>query len=606
MADGVTYPTGQQYRDALFNTDLAFQDPDLRGGEPVTDFLGMPRLISGNFASVFSIQGTDGRRWAVKCFTRHVPDRDARYRAISAFLQGISSPWKVDFEYLPNGVLCQGTWYPLLKMEWVEGTSLIPYVEAHLTDQKELTILAARFRDLVRNLLQHGIAHGDLQDGNILVLPSGGLKLIDYDGMYVPRLKAVGGSELGHPNYQSPHRSSQDWGPDMDRFSAWVVHTSLMALTLDPSLWKELHADGDEALLFHKNDFLDRHGSRARQALLASSDPVARWLAAKVDFLWSPDLAAIPPLGTGQPSKTPAPPKAAPVPAPAPAAALPDWLRHNLTVEGAASGGDPRKLAVAEAELKVAEIKRAFDELVREFDRKRSQLQNAADETRANLERQYEAIERQEADDIAAIDARLNAITDENQGELARALELFQGDYVGKRLERTKIPKYTIPGIGPETVASLAEHGILTAADFTKVSHQGGQVTVTLWDGRTVQPHGLGPHRAQALAAWRVEMEQRARAKAPVMLPKREYDAIVGRQTSSLNHRKTATSTRAEAKKAALSKTIQELNATAAKEITDLESRFNKSYVEMGANLAAARHHLESVKSQPSGVGAGI
>ncbi len=38
---------------------------------------GMPKAIGGNFASVFTIDGTDGNRWAVKCFTRPVPDLSA-------------------------------------------------------------------------------------------------------------------------------------------------------------------------------------------------------------------------------------------------------------------------------------------------------------------------------------------------------------------------------------------------------------------------------------------------------------------------------------------------------------------------------------------------
>jgi hypothetical protein len=155
MADLIRYPTGVQYREALYNTGLAFQDSALRGGEPEPDPLGMPKAISGNFASVFTINGTDGRRWAVKCFTRHVRDQSLRYQNVSRVLNEIRSPWKVDFEYLPDGVLCEGARYPVLKMEWVEATGLIPYVEAHLTDSGALADLAGRFGDLVADLSRH-------------------------------------------------------------------------------------------------------------------------------------------------------------------------------------------------------------------------------------------------------------------------------------------------------------------------------------------------------------------------------------------------------------------------------------------------------------------
>ena len=296
MAGVISYPTGLRYREALYNTRLAFQDPALRGGEPLLDPLGMPKAIGGNFASVFTVNGTDGNRWAVKCFTRHVPDLRFRYQQVSKALDRVSSPWKVQFQYLQDGVLCQGTRYPVLKMEWVEATSLVPYVEEHLADQEILADLAGKFGDLVRDLSRYGIAHGDLQHGNILVTPSGELKLIDYDGMFVPGLDALGASELGHANYQSPLRTQDTWGPDIDRFSSWVIYTSLTALALDPRLWRTLHADGDETLLFHKNDFTDRDGSRVRYALANSSEVRLREIARDIEFLWAPDLAAIPSL----------------------------------------------------------------------------------------------------------------------------------------------------------------------------------------------------------------------------------------------------------------------------------------------------------------------
>jgi hypothetical protein len=297
MADTTTYPTGVQYREALFNTGISFRDPELRGGQPVLDPLGMPKAISGNFASVFTIRGTDGRRWAVKCFTRNVRDQAIRYEAVSKTLRKVGSQWKVEFQYLPEGVLCQGAWYPALKMEWVDATGLLPYIQDHLSDHAKLAALAGRFADLVRDLSLNGIAHGDLQHGNILVTPSGDLKLVDYDGMFVPGLEALGASEFGHPNYQSPLRTRATWGPDIDRFSSWVIYASLTALALDPALWSTLHADGDEALLFHQSDFADRAGSRARFALARSSVPQLREIASDIDFLWAPDLTVVPPLG---------------------------------------------------------------------------------------------------------------------------------------------------------------------------------------------------------------------------------------------------------------------------------------------------------------------
>ena len=336
MADQISYPTAVEYRESLYNTSLAFLDPALRGGEPVVDQLGMPKPISGNFASVFTIKGTDGRRWAVKCFTRHVPDQALRYDQISRALAGVRSPWKVDFQYLPDGVLCQGTRYPALKMEWVEATGLLPYVEEHLTDRDTLGGLAGKFSDLVRDLSEYGIAHGDLQHGNILVTPSGEMKLVDYDGMFVPGLYSLGASEKGHANYQSPLRTMASWGPDIDRFSSWVIYTSLSALALDPMLWQALHANGDEALLFHQADFSDRDNSRVRYAFANSSVPKLREIAQDIDFLWATDLATIPPLET-----IAAPVSSQPAHGAAPVyengATGTDWLRQHHAAAGLTS-----------------------------------------------------------------------------------------------------------------------------------------------------------------------------------------------------------------------------------------------------------------------------
>lgn len=337
MANLTRYPTGVDYQQALYNTSLAFSDPALRDGAPMLGPLGLPKAISGNFASVFTVNGTDGRRWAVKCFTRNVPDQAFRYEQVSKTLRQVSSPWKVEFQYLTDGVLCQGVWYPALKMEWVEATSLLPYVETHLYDRDALADLAEKFGDLVRDLSRHGIAHGDLQHGNILVTPSGELKLIDYDGMFVPELASRGASELGHPNYQSPLRTADHWGPDIDRFSSWVIYASLGALALDPLLWHALHADGDEALLFHQSDFSDPRGSRVRYALANSSTARLRQTARNIDFLWAADLAAIPPL---EMILDPARPPAARKPA------IPDqgtrtgieWLRQHQSAAGMPAG----------------------------------------------------------------------------------------------------------------------------------------------------------------------------------------------------------------------------------------------------------------------------
>ncbi|WP_428940420.1 hypothetical protein [Fontivita pretiosa] len=138
-------------------------------------------------------------------------------------------------------------------MEWVQGQPLIAFIEKHLGDRSALLSLARRWVEMVKALQRASIAHGDLQHGNVLIA-EGQLRLIDYDGMYVPALSGEGSHEVGHRNYQHPLRSEADFGPYVDNFSAWVVYVSLVALAVDPTLWQRFRG-GDECLLFRREDF---------------------------------------------------------------------------------------------------------------------------------------------------------------------------------------------------------------------------------------------------------------------------------------------------------------------------------------------------------------
>lgn len=265
----MTFPSGGAYVDALQDTRRCFVDPELVGCTIRTDRFGLPRPISGNFASVFTADTTTGRRLAIKCFTRDVPDQQDRFREIEAALRDVPARWKVEFRYVETGVLVQGKPYPVLVMEWIEAKQLITWIEDRLRtgDRAALGRLADGFARLVASLEAAGLAHGDLQHGNLLVTARGELKLIDYDGMYVPALRDRPAMELGQPNYQHPRRAASDYGPWLDRFSARVIHLSLAALAADPTLWYRLHKPGGEYLLLQKYDLEDPASSPALASL---------------------------------------------------------------------------------------------------------------------------------------------------------------------------------------------------------------------------------------------------------------------------------------------------------------------------------------------------
>jgi hypothetical protein len=266
------FPTGADYMEALQHPAACFPgDPELAGGQVELTPLGLPRAISGNFASVFKVEGASGRLYAVRCFTRWFDDQAERYDAISYRLSQLKPRWAVPFDFVTDGVRVGGDRFPILKMPWADARPLLSYVEDHLWDGPALAYLAARFAALVDELSRAGVAHGDLQHGNILVAPGGDLRLVDFDGMYVPALRGRGSNELGHRNYQHPGRRRDEFGPDIDRFPSWVVYASLAAVSVDPVLWGRLDG-GDECLLFREQDFAAPDRSEALAALEATGD----------------------------------------------------------------------------------------------------------------------------------------------------------------------------------------------------------------------------------------------------------------------------------------------------------------------------------------------
>jgi hypothetical protein len=104
-----------------------------------------------------------------------------------------------------------------------------------------------------------GIAHGDIQNLNVIVVGTD-LRLIDYDGMYVPPLQIGSGTEFGHKHFQHPDRSAKDFGPQMDRFSFIAVDVSLHALMVDPTLHARFR-EGGETIIFKANDYVDAASS---------------------------------------------------------------------------------------------------------------------------------------------------------------------------------------------------------------------------------------------------------------------------------------------------------------------------------------------------------
>jgi pimeloyl-ACP methyl ester carboxylesterase len=293
------WPQATDYNSAVQTPAVSFCDPDLRQGRTVGDFLGLPRPHSGNFADVYQILGPDNQSWAVKCFTREVHDLHLRYQAVSEHLRHERRAFMVDFHYLGEGVRVRGQWYPVLKMRWIAGQRLNEFVSNHLEAPGLLEQMTRKWLKLARELREAGMAHGDLQHGNVLFVPGSksnslALRLIDYDGMYVPSLAPFPSGEVGHPNYQHPERlRTGGYGPEMDRFSHLVIYHALRCLTVGRRrLWERY--DNGENLLFREDDFRRPRESRLFHELWSLNDPDVRALTGHLLLASQNPLAEVP------------------------------------------------------------------------------------------------------------------------------------------------------------------------------------------------------------------------------------------------------------------------------------------------------------------------
>jgi hypothetical protein len=336
------WPDLTEYHEAVQHPQKAFADPGLKAVTLELDRFGMPKPATGGNAVVYKAREPGGflsfkKTWAVRCFLRPISDHAERYEAISRHLRKVRLPYDVNFQFLKQGIQTGSNWFPIVKMQWAEGNLLHSHIEKQLRYPAALALLRAKWVTLVRDLEDARVAHGDLQHGNILVR-GGSIQLVDYDGMWVPALKGRTATETGHRAYQHPERSGQDYGQEIDRFSALVIYLSLAALEKDATLWERFHT-GDN-LIFVREDFqqagrsaiwqqLRRIGSAHIDQLAAAMAAMVQQHPMKVSNLDGvlKNLASFK-LPTSIAASTPAQ-RVAAKPPPVPAAAAPSWMKKS-------------------------------------------------------------------------------------------------------------------------------------------------------------------------------------------------------------------------------------------------------------------------------------
>lgn len=202
------------------------------------------KVASGAFAGVFKVKDINtGKLYALRCFLNlATPQKIERVIKISEKLQNITAPWLCDLKVYRTGITISQQAYPIVLMEWTDGQMLNDYVSSIISDPYKISELQQKIVKLSHQLEELHIAHGDIQSGNILVENTSqgiNLRLVDYDPMYIPELKGKIAIEIGHSSFQHPKRNKNDYNETIDRFSFWLLLTSLEALKYDTSLWKK-------------------------------------------------------------------------------------------------------------------------------------------------------------------------------------------------------------------------------------------------------------------------------------------------------------------------------------------------------------------------------
>ncbi|MGB6531148.1 MAG: hypothetical protein WBF33_23820 [Candidatus Nitrosopolaris sp.] len=273
------WPTPLDYQEEIQYPTNCFIDPDLKFAKFKKDRYDFPLGISGNFASVYHATTRQGLHNAVRCFQRPTIDLADRYEQISVYLStlSINKPSSlVEFKYIENGIrVKQRKFYPIVEMDWVYGDPLNVFIKKHIRDKKILQDLTNKFVVVAKQLRRAHIAHGDLQHGNIIVTPHFEIKLIDYDGMYIPAFKGKRSMESGHPNYQHIQRDSSQFDENLDNFSELIIYLSLRATMIDTSLFEKYN--NLDNLIFQRADFLHPTTSELIKRLRNSNDRTTKY-----------------------------------------------------------------------------------------------------------------------------------------------------------------------------------------------------------------------------------------------------------------------------------------------------------------------------------------
>jgi hypothetical protein len=255
------YPSRNQYKEAVKNRMYPNEE---NGGYIFDPIYKNDELIisSGGNAIVFKVKDDKGE-YALKLFSGEVDGRFNRLKVISSYLDNNNDVFFTKFSFIEkliyveiSGLPDDKCFFPGVIMKWIEADDLESKLKLLVQQKKRKDInkIAENFKKIAVTLLNEGVAHGDLKLSNMMVDEKLNIYLIDYDGMYVPKLSGEKSIENGTPSYQHPKRTEKDFNEKIDHFSILNIYTSLISLSISTELYDKFN-DGDN-IIFTKEDFL--------------------------------------------------------------------------------------------------------------------------------------------------------------------------------------------------------------------------------------------------------------------------------------------------------------------------------------------------------------
>lgn len=272
----------------------------LAGGRPEMNGI-RPVMYTGGFCVVFPYT-TNNAKYAVRCWHAQVEGAQERMKRISEFLSQQSLPYFVDFQYEEEGINTSKGVLPIIVMDWVDAQPLKKYIKNKIGNASALNDLADNFMQMVKDLHNIGISHGDLQHGNIMVKNDGSLVLVDYDSLYVPGISGYSSVTNGLCGYQHPARFSMtNVSPKADYFSELVIYTSIKALVKFPNLWEKLQMEDTDTMIFSKED-IESKGYSEIFSEISKDEYLAKLVNTLRDFLTKTSIEQLKPLEEIEPN----------------------------------------------------------------------------------------------------------------------------------------------------------------------------------------------------------------------------------------------------------------------------------------------------------------